>query len=1091
MITKAYKILIFSIGLFFLQLEVTAQIVVARGKVTDAQDKRGIPGISVIEIDKDNRTVTSTATDPNGNFALRLSARNNRIKFTGIGYQARTIAIQNTENIQIVLKPDVGELNEVTISSRKSVNIGNQNIDPRHNPLAISTIDAKVLQELSAQSIDQALNGRLPGVDVSTTSGDPGAGMAIRIRGTATLNGNSQPLIVVDGMPYETEIPPDFNFGNADEQGYAALLSIAPTDIKDISVLKDAASTAMWGSRAANGVLVINTKRGGISKPQISYSFRGFMSKQPKTFPLLSGDEYSVLIPEMYRNATGLPLDLTTNKEFAYDPFDPAYFYNYSKNTDWLGEITKTAFTHQHDVNISGGGEKARYYISAGYTNNQGTTLGTYANTIRSRVNLDYFVSSKISFSSDFSYSHTDNLLNYTNPRGEAYTKMPNMSPYLYDLMGVQTDTYFSPERNIQGIYAGTYNPLAMALAAKSQSLGDRLIPTFKLNYAIIPGLTATLQVRFDINNIKSKNFLPQIATGRPFTEAVVNNTSDSDGDSYNTNGMFNLSYKPEFKNKNHQLSIFTSLQARNNQNISSYLQVANTATSVFDDPSNPGRATGTNTALQGSQSFSKELSASITASYSLLERYDFLLGIRTDGNSRTSPDHRFEKYPSLGFRWHLSEESFLKKYGNWIDDLSFRASWGISGNPPNGSFYSLISPANLLGYAGSYVGTDGNAAAGMLPANMQITSLRSEKTTGINLGFNVWLFKGRINIDGEVYKNVTREMFLDPLAIPSHTGYTSIGSNDGKMTNTGFEVLVRTVPVKTKNWEVDFDFNFSQNRNVINEISEFYPRENSVEITKNGTYKTYLQLGNPFGSFYGFKTQGVYKDLDATYARDANGEVVNTPTGIPVRMRFNYPQTDYLFQPGDVAYVDVNKDGNINYMDQVYLGTGLPSITGGFGPSLSYKGKFSLKLFFNYRFNYQLVNNAKMTAMNMYGYDNQSTAVLRRWRNPGDVTDIPRPLFNAGYNWLGSDRFVEDASFVRLRQITVGYSLTEKFASKLGIKRASMYLTGENLGTFTRYTGQNPDVGGSFLNDPFGYPQDTNTTPPAMTFSLGLTIGF
>ncbi|RZL06574.1 MAG: SusC/RagA family TonB-linked outer membrane protein, partial [Pedobacter sp.] len=450
---KFCKIFFYIVLLLSCAMGANAQTTTIRGKIIDSKDKLGVIAASVVEVDKDGRTIASTVTDLDGNFALRANSLSNKIKVSSIGYLPVTLGIDGKTVINISLKPSTRDLAEVVVQGQRLVNNGLMNIDPKHNTMATATISAKDLEELSSQSIDQALQGRLPGVDIASQSGDPGAGMSIRIRGTATLNGNAQPMVVVDGMPYETEIPTDFNFGNADEQGYAQLLSIAPTDIKDITVLKDQASTAMWGSRAANGVIVINTKRGSFSKPQITYTFRGNMSKQPKTFPLLSGDEYSILIPEMVRNQTGIPLNLQVFKELAYDPYDPYYFYNYSKNTDWLDEITQVSYTQQHDVNLQGGGEKAKYYVSLGYTNGQGTTIGTGNSSIRTRVNLDYTVSSKIRFSSDFSYSHNNTLFNYTNPRLEAYTKMPNMSPYLYDEYGNLSSEYFSPERNIQGSY--------------------------------------------------------------------------------------------------------------------------------------------------------------------------------------------------------------------------------------------------------------------------------------------------------------------------------------------------------------------------------------------------------------------------------------------------------------------------------------------------------------------------------------------------------------------------------------------------------------------------------------------------------------
>lgn len=1092
---KVYKIWFFTLAFVLSSASVMAQSTI-RGKVIDDKDKGAVIGASVIEIDKDGRTVTSTITDIDGNFALRVRSLTNRLKISSIGYQPFTTAINNRSVINVSIKYASSALTEVVVQGARSVNNGMMNIDPKHNTMATVTVNAKDLEELSAQSIDQALQGRMPGVDIGSQSGDPGAGMSIRIRGTSTLNGNSQPLIVVDGMPFETEIPSDFNFGNADEQGYAQLLSISPADIKDITVLKDAASTAMWGSRAANGVLVINTKRGAYSKPQISYAFRGFMQKQPKTFPLLSGDEYSVLVPEMVRNTTGIPLNVQLNKEFAYDPFEPSYYYNYSQNTDWLGEITQVAYSHQHDVNLQGGGDKARYYVSLGYSDQQGTTIGTAASTIRTRVNLDYNVSSKIRFSSDFAYSHSNTLGNYTNPRGEAYTKMPNMSSYLYDDYGNLTSAYFSPERNIQGSYLDkdpTFNPLAMAEAASSKSIGERLVPSFRLSYNITPELSAAFQVRFDINNVKTNNFLPQVATGRPFTEDVVNRASDSDGDAFNTYGSFNLSYTPKFKSDAHKLTLFTSLQARQNDNVSSFLSVTNTASSLFQDPSNAGRTNG-NGAISSSLGVYKELGGYFSAQYTFRERYDFNVGVRTDANSRVSPEYQYSTYPSLSTRWHVSDEKFVQNLDfKWLDDLSFRMSYGIAGNPPNGNYYSIFRPTSLVrsptkdvNYAGTYMGL-----SGIVNSNLQITSLRPERLSGTNIGFNLAMFKNRIKVDAELYRNVTRDMFLPDLTIPATSGFSTISSNNGRMTNTGFELLVQTNPVRTKNWNINFDFNFANNQNVINEISEFFPRESGGKVTDNGKYKTFLQLGNPFGSFYGYKTQGVYTDLDATIAKDANGKPIISPSGQTVYMRFNYPNTNYVFQPGDVAYVDVNNDGNINYMDQVYLGNGIPKISGGFGQVFTYKGKLSLRTFFNYRAGYDLVNQAKMNTVNMYSMNNQSTAVLRRWRNPGDVTDMPRALLNAGYNWMGSDRFVEDASFIRLRQLTLSYTLSEKLVQKMHIKRANAYMTAENVYTWTNYTGQNPDVSMAGSSNPFSYPVDNATTPPARTFVLGLTVGF
>jgi TonB-linked SusC/RagA family outer membrane protein len=1092
---KVYKIFFYTSFLLFFSMTVNAQTAL-RGKVIDAKDKEGVIAASVAEIDNDGRTVSSTVTDIEGNFALKVKSISNRLKISSIGYSPLTVSIDNRPVINISLKANTKDLEAVVIQGQRTVNNGLLNVDPKHNTMATATINAKDLEELAATSIDQALNGRLPGVDIGSQSGDPGAGMSIRIRGTATLNGNAQPMVVVDNMPFETEIPSDFNFGNADEQGYAQLLSIAPSDIKEITVLKDAASTAMWGSRAANGVIVITTKRGTIGKPQINYTMRGSLNKQPATFPMLSGDDYSVLVPEMVRNSSGVPMNIANFKEFAYDPYDPFFYYNYSKNTDWLNEITQIGYVQQHDVNIQGGGEKAKYYLAVGYTNQQGTTIGTGLDAIRTRVNLDYKVSSKIQFSSDFSYSRNNVLANFTNPRGEAYTKMPNMSPYLYDEYGNLTSEYFSPERNVQGNYLdkdnNTYNPVAMAKAAYSRQIGNRLIPSFTLRYNIRPELVASLQLRFDVNNVKTNNFLPQVATGRPFTETAVNNASDSDGDSYNTFGAFNVSYTPQFKSDKHRLTLVSSIQTRVNRSLSNTSQVANTASAFFQDPSNSGITQGDRTNLASSIGLGREIGALISAQYTLLNRYDFTLLVRSDGSSKLSPDYRFTTFPSLSTRWHLSDERLIKNFDwRWLDDLSLRFSYGKSGNAPDGSYYSIVRPSSMVrtsvkdvDYVGSYADQ-----AGVLTSNLQITTLKPEKVTGINFGFNLWMFKSRVKLETEVYRNVTKDLFFKDLTIPNTSGFGSISTNFGQMTNSGWELLIQTTPVKSKNWNMNINFNFANNQNVLNEVSEFFARENKSEPDKGGQYKTFLQIGNPFGSFYGYKTKGVYKDLDATIVRDAAGNKIVPPNGETKYMRYNYPRSNYVFQPGDVEYVDINNDGNINYVDQVYLGNGLPKLSGGFGYDATYKGRLSLKTFFNYRLDYQIINQAKMTTMNMTSYDNQSTAVLRRWRNSGDVTDVPRAVLNSPINWLGSDRFVEDASFLRLRQVTVNYVLPKKVSEKLKMRRANAYVTMENVYTWTNYTGQDPDR--SLFNSAsvFGYPTDNSTTPPARTLVLGLSL--
>jgi hypothetical protein len=333
--------------------------------------------------------------------------------------------------------------------------------------------------------------------------------------------------------------------------------------------------------------------------------------------------------------------------------------------------------------------------------------------------------------------------------------------------------------------------------------------------------------------------------------------------------------------------------------------------------------------------------------------------------------------------------------------------------------------------------------------------------------------------------------MFYPNLLISSFTGFDNVSMNIGTMDNAGWEIGINTIPYKSKEWTIGFDFNIAKNINTLRTVSEFYPKTNGQKIDKNGVYQTFLQVGNPFGSYYGFRFKGVYKDADATIAKDASGNQIIGPNGQVIQMRFNYPATDYQFKPGDAIYEDINHDGNIDYKDVVYLGNGIPKFTGGFGPSITFRNNLKLSAFFNYRWGYQLINGTKMSTTSMYNFNNQSTAVLGRWRNPGDITDMPRALYGSGYNWLGSDRYVENASFVRLRSVTLRYNLTPEVLKRIKAKTASFYITAENLFTWTKYTGQDPDVSSRGDNNPLSYNVDNSMTPPGRTVMMGLTVGF
>ena len=601
--SKLYRIGCFIIGLLcFYSLVANAQqagasnAVSIRGKVIDKKTKGSMQGVTVSEVDADGRFVKGTTTDIEGNYSLKIINNKNKITVSYVGYKSLTATINGRTTIDFQLETGGADFEEVIVVGTRSSDNGLGSTSQRKLTTAVATIAAKQLEEMQAVSIDQALQGRLAGVDITATSGDPGAAMNIRIRGVSSINSTGNPLIVVDGMPYETEIPGDFNFGTADEQGYAQLLNIAPADILTITVLKDAAATAVWGSRAANGVLIITTKRGTRGKPSVSYSFKGSTSILPNAIPMLNGDEYATMIPEIYMNRNGLNLSTQSAREFNYDPNDPYWYYNYSNNVNWVDAVSRQGFLNDHNLSINGGGEKAKYYASMGYFNQKGTTIGTALDRLNTRINLDYTISDRIKIFTSIAYTHTNQSRNYLSSsedaiRGVAYLKMPNMSIFEYDELGNVTPNYFSPASNVQGQYSRIYNPVAMASEAKYSVVGERIVPRFHIDYSFIKSvLWATFDVQFDINNTQNTSFLPQVATGRPNTETVVNRSYNGDIDLFSVTTRTSLSYTPTLKNIDHNFSAFFNLFTNDYKSVNQEIMTSNTASSLLVDPASPSR---------------------------------------------------------------------------------------------------------------------------------------------------------------------------------------------------------------------------------------------------------------------------------------------------------------------------------------------------------------------------------------------------------------------------------------------------------------------------------------------------------------------
>ncbi|MGQ1947662.1 SusC/RagA family TonB-linked outer membrane protein [Geofilum sp. OHC36d9] len=1079
--------------LFVTSVATAQQRAIIRGKVTSELEPQGVIGVTVAELDKNNRLINGTVTNLDGDYLMEISSTDNKLQFSSIGYIDLVVDIAGKSVINAKLSESVVQLAGAEIVGQRRTNTGVMTVPDRDLAIPISKISADNFEDLQASSIDDALQGRLAGVDIASNSGDPGAGMSIRIRGVSTLTANSTPLIVVDNIPYEVNVSSDFNFGTANEEGYSQMLNIPVDDIKEITVLKDAAATAMWGTKAANGVLLITTKRGTSSrKPVVSYTYRGTYTFDPGHVPLLSGAQYSNMIQEAYYNSFGVPINTANFKEFSNSSDEPYYFYNYGANTDWMSAVSRNGYVNNHDFSITGGGQKAFYRFSANYQDQQGTTLGTDMNRLSARLNLDYIISDKLKMRADFSVAHgvtngtftDDNVIRSnkgTDVRSIAYKKMPNMSIYEYDAYGNKTDNFFSPLSNSQGTFPTTYNPVAMATDGVNKTTNDRITTKYSLYYDIIPGLRYTLDLSFDVVTNKINRFLPQTASGKEWTNQWVNKAYDKDDDSYYiyTNNMLN--YNKTFNNI-HQ--IYAALNFTTNENIGDYYKIwtSNSVSSVQQDPSNDSKVNESGVGPESGPWHGRSLGSTAMINYILRDKYIMAFSARYEGNSKFDDNNRFGLFPGMSLAWRLSKENFLLS-ATKLNDLRLRFSYGQNGNSPK---YEGLFFSNIGSFDWNYLG---NSA--IYTTDLQLKNLKWETLIETNYGITTEMFDGRLSFDFDYYQKRTKDMFAEKTVVNSTTGFSQLRyTNLGTMDNLGWDFSIRTIPIKKKDWMMTFDFNIARNYNVLRSVSDNFALERN-ETIGNGEYKNIVQIDNPVGSFYGYRYKGVYTDESQLIARDVDGNQIADPNGNAVPMVYDYDNARYYFELGDARYEDINHDGNINASDIVYLGNANPDFFGGFGSLIKYKN-WSFNYFFHFRVGNDVINMTKMKGEAMFNFDNQLASVERRWRRPGDQTDIPRALMGKGYNYLGSDRFVEDGSFMRLKYITLTYRFPRTFVNNLGLQTMRMSATVNNLFTLTNYSGQDPDISINSKDGTIytvGY--DYSNTPRSREFTFNLAVTF
>ena len=1089
---------------------------------------------NVTERDANNRIVSASQTDINGNFSMEIKSTANKLQVSYIGYKTKTVPIGDKTVFDIEME-DQQTLKEVVVVAKKRFNHGGLAIPANEVSVASQTFNMSNVEGLAFTSADEALQGQIAGLDIVANSGNLGAGTSMRLRGVTSINGSAEPLIVVDDNIFDN---PDatFDFQNANEETYASLLSINPQDIADIQVLKDAAATAIWGSRGANGVIQIRTKRGARGATRIDYSLRVQASWQPKGYNLLNGDDYTMMLKEMYYNPSQSASSTTNINEINYNK-SWAEYENWNNNTDWVDAVTQTGWSQYHYLTIAGGGEKANFRISAGYDHQNGTIIKQSLDRFSTKLALDYFVSDRITFRVTFPLTYTSNNRNFDdNILGRAQKVSPNMGIYRQNADGSNTNEYYTmlptggsgagstapntSSKELESI-RNLGNPVAIANLAWRHEKTYRISPEFKLDYKLLgtdddkTKLDYTGMVYMDIYASSTPKFWPGSLFTNTWTDSNYNRNENNEYNSLGFTTRHTLTFTPAFKNKDWYATMFGRWEMTTGNNNSQYQLRINTPNDVNSTSVDGGDLKSMST---GNGQW-RSMSALFNGHFSYKSRYSLGVSVRADGTTKFGDTKKWGYFPGISARWNISDEKFMKWANKWLSMLSFRPSWGIVGNQPGSEYlqYARYATGAIYGQVGNNDGTTYLEA-------LQLNKLKWEKTTQTNLGGDFGFFNGLITGDFNYYYKKTRDLLMKDVRIPSTTGFSTLAwTNVGDMENKGWELNIEANKfINIGKFSMSANFNISQNFNKILAMDESVLESinSDWDASKRGSYLNRIQIGNPLGSIYGLRFKGVYQytyeylinmkernnwsgeDLrnyinneflpsgkTAPIAIDNEGKVLMSSTGEPVRQVYNFKDgsSTYKFQGGDAIYEDINNDGQINSLDIVYLGNSNPKVSGGFGFNFFWGSNWSLKTSFSYRAGVKVVNSAKMGLEQMFNAYNQSSAVNWRWRKNGDVTNIPRAMFDTGYNFLGSDRYVEDASFIRMSYIQLVYNFNKKLLKALGMRRLQLSISGQNLFCWSKYSGTDPEHSAGA----WGIAYDNSQTPRSKSVTMNINVGF
>lgn len=1057
--------------LMFLSISMMAQKVPVSGTVSDQTGP--VIGASVIE----KGTTNGTMTDNDGHFTLTVS-KGAVIEISSIGYKTQEITVGAQTNFTVTLSEDNEFLDEVVVvgyGSMKKSDLAGASVSMKESDLKGSIIS----------SLDQSLQGRAAGVTAVTTSGAPGSSSSIRVRGQATINANAEPLYVIDGVIVQGggNTGADFGLGDALGNGKVSTISplstINPADIVSMEILKDASTTAIYGAQGANGVVLITTKHGKSGEAKFSYDGMVAMSRQAVRLNMMNLREYAQYYNEMIEEGD---ID-ETNPYYA----TPSLL---GKGTNWQDEIFRTAWQHQHQLSAQGGSDKVQYYVSGSYMDQQGTIIGSNFNRFSVRTNLDAQLKKWLKLGVNATYAITnDNLKLADSNQGLIYyslTTIPDIP--VYDVNGNYSSTiregYTSP------------NPVALAMMDEILLKRKKLSGNIYAELTPIKHITWRTELGFDMGESDANRYKPMIDLGGWVR------SQNSISYQKNSNYFWQLKNYLTYANQWGKHSVTAMVGQECWESKWNYLSGSNTDL-PSDEVHNVALATGTPSISSGFGS-SSMASFFTRETYNYGDRYLGTYTYRYDGSSNFGPKNRWAGFHSVALAWRFSNEKFFEPVKKVIDNGKLRLGWGQTGNSSIGSYAWGAAITRMPSALGM----------GFRPSNIPNTSIRWESQEQYNVGLDLGFFNGRLNLTVDAYYKKSDDMLMS-MQLPSYMGTQGNGSsklqapkgNYGSIENKGLEITLDAHPVQLKNFSWDSNFQISFNKNKLLSLSD---TENATLVGYGqwGDVVCVSEIGKPLYNFYGYKVEGVYKDLD---------DIQNSakPAKYPSDGVFSRGNTVWV---GDIKYKDVDENGIIDERDRTDLGSPLPKFTFGWTNTFRYRN-LDLSIFLNGSYGNKVMNYNSLTLTHMNStWTNQLQSVVSKrarlepidptivyadgskWfdhidnvrvKNPG--TKIPHTSINdPNDNDRISDRYVEDGSFLRIKNITLGYTFPKALLNKAKIENLRVYVNIQNLYTFTKYTGYDPEVGAS-TQDSSGltYGLDNGRYPSPAMYSFGLNITF